>query len=259
MPLDLDAMHRKYATLAKYGMIAVVAAVSYPLAVMALEGLLVWLAVGVVTLIASNYAPAVGNYFANQKIAAIKAVAEANPIETMENLRIEKQHELDAAADNIRDFETELGNFKNEVAKVTKEFPEDTTEYQDAQHRMEDLLTEMQNEQTQATGELADFCKQKRKAEMFWNLAKSANKMLERSASAQNAVFADIKEKVSFDTVRATLNKSFANMNMVMAKRKNAALFAPKPVVKELPMSTGTLPLPNTTKVLDGELINRKR
>lgn len=235
-------------------------AIAAPVIWMALEGAIALCALGAVGLVAWGAAPALATYVANKRIQALVAVIEANPIETMQNLYGEKSEELSKAADNIRDFETELGNFKTQVKEVKKQediTDEDIADYVEVQDRMQTLLYEMKSEQTSATGELEEFKRRIRKAQTLFNLAKAANKMLEKSASAQSVVFAQIKEQVAFDKVRTDLNRAFANLNSAVDRRKNTAMFSgakpaaalpPKPEVEVIDLGKVTSKIPVNIK-----------
>jgi flagellar motility protein MotE (MotC chaperone) len=219
-------------------------ALAAPVLWMALEGAILLVSLGAVGLVCWGAAPALATWVANKRIQALVAVIEANPIETMQNLYAEKSAELNKAADNIRDFETELGNFASQVKEVKRQediSDEDIQDYVEVQERMATLLKEMKQEQTSATQELSEFARRIRKGQTLFNLAKAANKMLEKSASAQSVVFAQIKEQVAFDKVRTDLNRAFANLNSAVDRRKNATMFAApvKPVAALPPIQEG--------------------
>ena len=239
--IDPEAQRAGIEKWAKYGIIAAAAAISYPVAVLAFQGLMVWTAFALAVGVISNFSPVIATYIANKRIQAMIAVIEANPIETMKNLYALKQMELTTAQNCIRDFETELGNFRTQVESVREEYPDDVVTYLEIQARMEDALADMKQEQTLATQELAVFKSKIKKAETLFNMAKAANKMLEKSASAQEQVFNEIKESVSFTKVRNDLNRAFANLNSAVEQRKNAAILKGRGNdVKVLPERTQT-------------------
>jgi carboxylesterase type B len=224
--IDPEQKRQTIQKVATWGLIAAGCAIAGPLAYMALEGLVAIVAFGVSVALVANFAPAFGTWLANKKIQALVAVIEANPIETMLNLKMEKEEELNKAADHIRDFEQELNNFRDQVKDVQSQYPEEAESYVDIQKRMEEALGSMKDEQSLATVELKKFAEKIKKAQVLFGMAKAANRMLEKSQTAQEQVFAQIKEQVSFNKVRSDLNRAFANLNSAVERRKNAALLS---------------------------------
>jgi hypothetical protein len=246
--IDPEQKRQEIQKYVKYGAYAIGAALIAPWVYAGAVNLIeaMWAVVGVVVSGAVIWAvaPAAADYIANKRIQLIVAVAEANPIETMKELFSEKSQQLDAAENNITDFETELGTFSDKVEMFKKKYPEKAPAYINIQSKMQECLDGMRNEQSQATKELAQFKDKITEAEALFDMAKAANKMLAKSQSAQAAVFADIKEQVSFDVVRSNLNRAFANLNTAVERRKNAAAFtgvrpeaisAPTPAIAALP------------------------
>lgn len=204
-------------------------AIAGPYIWMSLEGLFALAALVGTAGVLWSVAPGVAQAFANWRIKLLIAVIEANPIETMETLRGEKYEELQRAENAITDFDTQLGNFKDQVASVKKEYPEEAVAYEEIQARMQDCLDSMREEHRAAKTQLKDFEGRIKKAKVLFNMAKAANAMLEKQADAQAQLFADIKQQVSFEKVRTDLNRAFANMNTAIERRKNAALPPAKP------------------------------
>jgi chromosome segregation ATPase len=226
--LDPESKRKGIETAVKLGLIGVACAVAAPLAWMALEGAIAIAAFAGVALLAWGAAPAVATYVANKRIQALVAVIEANPIETMQNLYVEKSEELEQQASAVRDFDTEVRNVKDMIRQFEQTDPEEAKEYREMADQMEAGLIELKREQTAATGELASFKGQIDKARRIYKMAQAMNKALEKSTSAQAQVFADIKEKVAFDTVRTNLNRAFSNLSSAVDRRRNSAMFAPK-------------------------------
>ena len=240
--IDPEAQRAGIEKAVKIGVVALACAVSYPIAVLAFQGLIMWAAFGVGVLVISNFAPAIATWFANKKIQALVAVIEANPIETMQSLYAEKAEELKEAENSIRDFDMELGNFNTQVEEVAKEYPDDVESYIEIRDRMKEALVGMREEQRMSTEALSQFKAKIKKAQVLFNMAKAANKMLEKSASAQEQVYAEIKEAVSYNKVRSDLNRAFANLNSAVERRKTASIL-------NSPRADRTLALPAKSSV----------
>jgi hypothetical protein len=211
----------------KFLFVAGVSAATASIAWYAVEGLIGWITAAVIYLCIVNFTPSFSTWMANKRIAVLKAVIEANPIETMQNLYADKLNDLSRAEGNITDFETELGSFRDKVQMFERKYPKKAEMYQKIQAKMEECLAGMRAEHASATRELAQFKDRIEEAEALFEMAKAANKMLEKSQTAQQAVYQQIKEQVSFDTVRNDLNRAFANLNTAIERRKNSAFFGP--------------------------------
>lgn len=245
MPLiDTDAKQKQIQTIVKWGFVALVAAISAPLAFTVVEGLLAWGVAAIIIAIGVNFAPVIGTYIANKRVAALVAVVEANPIETMQNLYMDKSAELEKAAGNIADFETEIRNFDDQVVGFKKEYPDEAESYDELSGKMHGALTDMKQQQTAARQELQNFQQQIHRAEAYYKMSLAAQKVIKLSKSAESQVFADIKERVAFDTVRTQLNKAFSNLNMAIERRQDSKSFLPSPEPKALPPAPEVVDMP---------------
>lgn len=160
------------------------------------------------------------------------AEVQANPIETMRNLWIEKDSELKGADQRIVDFETEVGTFRDQVSDFSNQYPDEAPKYQELQRKMEESLQTMKEEQSNARGELKAFNEKIKRAEAIYKMSLAAQNVVRLSGSAEAAVFAEIKEKVAFDSVRSQLNRAFANLNLALERRQDAVrLAAPRAAI----------------------------
>lgn len=233
---DLDARQAYIKTLTKYGVIGLAAAATAPIAIWMVNGIIAWSACALAFLVVANFAPAVGDWFANKRIQAIKAVAEANPIETMQNLFVEKQRELQDADTKIVAFETEIGNFDTQAADFRRQYPDEAPQYIEMSSKMHDALAGMKAQQTEARNELDSFRMKIVKAQAIYRMSLAASRVTKLSQSAQSEVYGQIKEQVAFDAVRTSLNQAFANLNLAVERRRDAAAIrVEKPTPAALP------------------------
>lgn len=230
--IDMDAKRDQLVKVAKWVTLGVGAAVAGPIAYLALQGVVAIAAFVGVTFVIWNFAPVVATYVANKRIQALVAAVEANPIETMQNLFIEKSKDLSTADGNIRDFDTEIRNFDDQVDTFKKDYPEEAPTYVELSKKMHGALESMKVQQRVAREELAHFEQQITKAKAIYRMSMAASKVVKLSKSAEAQVFAHIKEQVAFDAVRTSLNQAFANLDMALERRKDAVA-APAP--KQLP------------------------
>lgn len=191
----------------------------------ALEGVILLGALGVAVGVIWSVAPALAVWFANKRIQALVAVIEANPIETMTNLYIEKQQEFKQQEDAVTEFDAQFRNVSDLIEGLKRTDPEEAKGYVQMRDVMEEGLKELRGEQAEAQKELKNAKSAIDKMKRLWTVACALNKALAASASAQQKVFQQIKQDVAVDTVRTNLNKAFANLNTAVERRRNASLF----------------------------------
>jgi hypothetical protein len=237
--MDDDARRKRIETIAKWGAAFVGAVVIAPFVFLAIQGIVGLVIAFIIGVLVINFAPVFGTWVANKRLQMLKAVVEANPIETMQNLYRDKSGELQHADENIRDFEMEIGNYDDQLEGFKRDYPTDADSYQTVSDKMHEALVGMKREQSQARRDLAAFDKQITKAQAIYKMALAAQKVLVLSKSAESQVFAKIKEQVAFDSVRSQLNRSFASLNLALERRKDA-----QPVLP--PAAEDTAPLPRS-------------
>lgn len=254
--IDPESKRKGIENLVKWGVILVALAATASMAMWLVEGLVAWSILGLTFLVVTNFAPAVATWFANKKIQALVAVIEANPIETMTNLFMEKSTDLNQAEQAITKFETEFRNVSDMVDDLEKSDPEEAASYAEMRDKMEEGLTSLREEQQYARAELAAFKSKIDKAKRIYKVALAMNAALAMDPSAQKEVFADIKEQVSFDAVRTSVNLAFSNLNTKIERRKTAGAFkATKLAPKQLEAAQEPN-LPNLTTIKNRQTID---
>src|SRR5258708_7671784 len=111
--MNIEEKRQRIAKFVTYGLGVVAVAIATPIIYLAVKGLIGIAIAGILALIIVNGAPVLGNKFANWKIKAIKAEAAANPIETLQNIRIEKQESLNKGYDALKQLSTAVRNFED--------------------------------------------------------------------------------------------------------------------------------------------------
>lgn len=225
--MDQEARRQRVATLTKWGLGLVGAVVISPFVFLAVKGLVGLILAAAIGFVAIELAPVFGMKVANWKVKLIVQEAANNPIETMENLRIEKAQELETADQNIAEFETEIGNFDDKLAGFKREYPAEANRYEQISEKMHEGLTDMKREQDAARRALKDFEAKIKKARAIYSMALAAQKVVKLSKSAEARVFAQIKEEVAFESVSKELNRAFANLNLALERRASARTALP--------------------------------
>lgn len=231
-----EEIGKRYFTWIKWGAIAIGCALSYQIAFMALEGLIAWGAFAIVAFLVYTFAPVLAAFIANKKIQAIKAIAAANPIETMQALYAEKLVEFRKQEDAVTEFDTQFQNVSDLVNDLKKTDPEESVQYAAMRDKMAEGLEELRGEQKAAQIELHNAEGVIKKMQRLWTVACAMNKALAASASAQKMVFDQIRQDTAVETVTTNLNRAFASLETAVQRRRTAALFnVPSSPTKELP------------------------
>jgi uncharacterized coiled-coil protein SlyX len=183
--------------------------------------------------------PVVADMLANWRLKLITDEAGRNPIETMKNLLIDKTRSLQDADQRIVDFETEIGNFESQLDDFKKAYPDKAAAYEELDAKMHEALNEMKDQQRQARQALKDFTMKIKEAESIYQMALAAQRVTALSKSAEEQVFAKIREEVAFNAVRSSLNRAFAQLNLALDKRNDVqASSLPAPTLNTLPGRT---------------------
>lgn len=231
---DPESKRKLYTYLAEGVFAIVVLGLAAPFLYSALEGAILLAALGAVGLLTWGFAAPFGQWVANKRIAALKAVIEANPIETMETIYAQKVGELNAQSKAITEVDTQYRNVQNMVAGLKKTDPAEAVQYQDIVDKIHEGLTQMEADYDYADGQLKEYKGQIDKAERLWKVAVAINTALAVSEKARADVFRDIKQKVAFDTVTTNLNRAFAKLDTSVREHRQAA-FPPSDEAKALP------------------------
>ena len=212
---------------AKWGLGFIGCVLIAPLAFMALEGVVALVAFVAIAFASIQFAPVFALKIANARVKALVNEVEKNPIETMQNLYIDRNKELVQADEHIRDFETEIRNFDDQLGGFKQQYPDEADTYQDLSGKMHEALANMKQEQTQARRDLKELDTRIIKAKAIYKMALAAQKVTQLSQSAEAQVFAQIREQVAFDSVRTQLNKSFSSLNLALERRNDAKALNP--------------------------------
>jgi hypothetical protein len=215
----------------------VAAAVLSPIIFLALKGVLGLLALAVAAAAGFTMlklAPWFSLMVTNLGIKLFIREVEANPIESMESLRIEKTQEAEAADVEIVEFETEIRNYDDQTKEFERRYPEESSTFKDISRQMHEALVSMKQEQESARKALVDLAQRIEKARAIYKMSLAAQRVAQLSKSAEKKVFQEIKEKVAFDAVQSQLNRSFSALNMAVARRKTLQASAPSSLVRNV-------------------------
>lgn len=220
----LDIRKQSLATKAKWGLGLAGAVVVAPVAFLAVQGIVGLAIAFVVGSVCINFAPVMSMKLANWKLKAIVSEANANPIETLQNLYIEHRKELEAKGQAIIDFEAEVGNFDDQLIDFRKrpDCADEVPRYEEISSRMHEGLATMKLCWNDFKVQVADLAHKIEKAQAIYKMACAAARVTALSGSAQSQVFDEIKQRVALDSVRSSMNRSFAALNQAIESRQRA-------------------------------------
>jgi hypothetical protein len=217
--VEIDARRERIATYAKWGLALAGAAIVAPVAFLAVKGIIGLAIAAALGTVVIAFAQPFANTVANWRMKAIKAEAERNPIETMQNLYLAKAKELERSDAAIQDFVAEILNFSDQLGAFKSQYPEEAAKYDELLSKMQDALSIMKSEQKIARIELDKFYKSIQKAEAIYRMATAAAKVTKLSGKAESQVFAQIRQQVAVDSVRGQLNRAFASLDTALERR----------------------------------------
>ncbi len=224
MSNDFDKTRQRWVMIFKWGLGIVGAALVAPVIFMAIGGILGLIVAGVVSFTAIQLAPVFSFKLANWRMKLLMEEAEKNPIQTLNNLLIEKTQELNVASEAIKQFDQSILDFGSKVDTFKVEYPDDALMYEGILQRMKEVLEAMKNAHRAAKNEVQGLGTQIQRATAIYDMALAAQKVTTLSGTAEKQVFADIKQRIAFDSVQSQLNGAFASLNHALEERSDAQL-----------------------------------
>lgn len=210
--MDIETRKRRIATGVKWGLGLVAAAILGPLAYLAIKGI-VGLAVALLLGAAViNFAPVVGMKFANWKLKAIKGEAMRSPIETMQNVFLEKEEALAAFLKRIEDFATEVANFTDKLDSFKAQFPGEAHKFQSTLDGMTRLLEVRRHKYAESQTRLQAFSGEIKKADAIWKMGLAAQAMTRAAGMTEDDFLQRLKTETAIDSVQSQLNRAMAEL-----------------------------------------------
>jgi uncharacterized protein YukE len=157
---------------------------------------------------------------ANRHIAALKAEAQRNPIETLQNEQKQKHAELDKEADAISDFDREVENLRDTVQQEGSRIKSAA-----GRKKGEEVLAAMERKLKyrrlafkRAQEKLEVYDAKVEEAEALWRVALAAQKADAASGDNNQDVFRKIMEDTAFHSVASEVNQAMAGLRTSLMK-----------------------------------------
>lgn len=218
----------KRANYIKAGLAVVVLAIIAPIAISGVVGALALSAIGVIALVAVNGFPVLAKKLANAKVEALiaeenrhlqalKAEANRNPIETLENEQRSKHKDLTNLQQEIQNFEAEVGNLRDTVNGESK-FASVSQKGKEVLASMERKLRYRQVKFQQAVQAVKLFDEKVDEAKAMYRVALAAQRADAASGENDSTVMRKILEDTAFTSVSSTVNNALAGLRTSLLK-----------------------------------------
>lgn len=234
LPENPEERKKRIARRWKIGLTLLIGVVAAPFVVAGIVGLAGLIVIWLVGTVAIQFAPVVSMKIANWKMKAIKAEAEKNPIETMENIYKDKSEAIQAGDEKIVAFEGRYRTYLDQLEGFKQSHPNKAERFIAIGRTMGMGLKRMKTKQRNAKIEQKAYWDKIQEAKAIFSMALAAQAVSELSADAEQQVFQQIKEQVAFDAVNTAFNSAVAELSLDV---EDPAEFAPDLLTsnKELP------------------------
>lgn len=211
---------QKYAKIARWVIVGVVVAILAPAIALLVQGVIGLAIAGIVGLATITFAPLVANQFAVWKLKGIKAMARANPVETMQTVFMDKKVALNQFLERIQQFKAEVAGFSDKVEQFKTSYPTEANTF--AQHltKMLQLLALRESEFRKASTALKQFEGEIQRADSIWKMSEAAAKVSKSAGFDADEVFAKIKTETAVEQVQLNLNQAFAQLDTALMQQE---------------------------------------
>lgn len=216
---EMEAKRKKYTNYAMWAVGIGALALAGPIIFMALKGLVALITFGLVGVTALTLAPVIGMKLANWKIQSIKAEAATNPIETLQNMRLEKQEQLNKGWEALKRIKTSVRNFQDKVESFRDRFGENdrqTLKFADQLKTMRQVEAQTEDKMQRAADALRLFDKEIERADMIWQVSLAGQEATKAAKMNSDDVYEKIKADTAIESVQSSLNSVFAELETNM-------------------------------------------
>jgi hypothetical protein len=224
---QVPAIAQKYGTAIKWGVGGAACIVAAPFVLAGIGGLIggTILVAGmyVVTQAAPVFARRVQNTKqemlmaeANLHLAALKAEARKNPIETLQNVYREKETALSATSDKIHKFATKVNNYGLNLKNFKRDFPEDAPMFDQEYAAWQQLLAQRKAKWEEARLGLEKFAKEITRANAIWEMTQATAELRQAAGDLEETFLQRIRKETALDAVQQSLAASMADLDQMM-------------------------------------------
>lgn len=206
---------KKFKLLTQLGIGGLVALVVSPIIFMVIKGIVGLAIAGIVGSVLMAIMPAFSTWLTNMKFKALKAVIQANPIETLTAQREERAAQLTQFSKALTDQTVALERFRNEVSNMQRDYPEEAPKYTAQLQDFEKLLAFRVAQYKAAKKALAKFDDSIKRAERIYKMS-LASQQAGKAMNANMDFMSKFKEEVAFDAIEEENIKAIAALKRAM-------------------------------------------
>ena len=188
-----------------------------------------------IALVTINLMPSIAALIASWRLKALKAVAAANPIETLELQYGEREQALVRIRDNIKEFHAVVHGLYSQIQEHAERFPGKPSQFLEKYGKMKHLLAVRSEKYKEAQINLVKFADLIDEKRSDWKIAQSAAR-----ASKLANVGEDFQSKLMADTALTTiqdgLNFAFSELEVSLLDNQPTAQPSPMAQLLEKPI-----------------------
>jgi len=209
-----QSLEQKRQNIEKFVKILVLGVVGFlvaPVIFATIKGLIGLALAGVVALVMINLAPSVAAMIANWRLKALKAVAAANPIETLQNAYSTRKESLVKQRDNIKARIAVAAKIFSQITSFEKQFNK-TSPRRAPYEKLNQLIELSKNRYQNAQVALVEFGRVIEEKSADWEIVQSmneANKLQQAGQDFTSKLMAD----TALSTVQSGLDTAFAELD----------------------------------------------
>lgn len=259
---DIEKKRKNFEMALKVVAIGVIGFMVSPFIFVAIHGIVGMAIAAGIGVTAVNIAPAFIAMAANWRIKALKAVAAANPIETLENVYAQKQKALSDMRDNIQQSHACLIDLYNQIQEHDQAYPGKPSQWLDKYTKMKQLVEMRGRKYKQAQVALAQFNDQIAEKRSDWKIAQTMLKAGQLANVGQDFQ-SKLMQDTALTTVQGALDLAFADLETSLLDAQPDTGTAP--AIAQAP-ARGQLPAPGPmdlgfepNNVIDAEIIPARR
>ena len=213
--MDLEQKRKRIELLVKVVGLGVIGFLVAPFIYATIQGIVGLAVAGVILVVGINLMPAFGALVANWRLKALKAVAAADPIATLENRYRDRQEALGRMRENIKQSYAVLQGLHAQIQEHNEKYPHRPSQYLTKYTKLQALVANRGQKYKQAQKNLAAYGELIDEKRSDWKIAQT---MAEASKLAN--VGEDFTSKLLQDTALITiqdgLNMAFSELETSM-------------------------------------------
>lgn len=201
----------------KIAIAAIAALVISPIIFSIIQGMIGAAIAVVIGLTIVNIAPIVSMKLANLKLKGIKHEATSNPIETLQNLLIEKEKAYTTFKDHVTDAVTARNTFQSKVVTFQKKYPARSAEFENQLVQMANLVQVKIDSLDSARNDLDNAYHKLDEMKAVYDMAVAAQSASSVTGMDTGDLYERIKAETAYDSVITSVNRAFAEIEVQAA------------------------------------------